>query len=39
VLHNIRLERLTRDKDTSLLGQLVSFEENEMLRIWPQGSV
>ncbi len=31
--YNIRLERLAKDKYSSLLGPLVSYEENEVLWI------
>jgi hypothetical protein len=30
------LERLDRDKRSSLLGPLLSYEDNEVLEIWPQ---
>jgi hypothetical protein len=30
-LHNTRLERLTRDRDTSLLGPFESYKDNEVL--------
>jgi hypothetical protein len=30
-LHNARLERLTSYKHSNLLGQLLSYEENEVL--------
>ncbi len=33
MLHYTRLERLASDKDTSLLSQFLSNEENEVLRI------
>jgi hypothetical protein len=38
VLHYTRLERLARDKHSSLLGPFVSYEENEVLWIWLQVS-
>ncbi len=31
MLHYTRLERLASDKDSSLLGQFLSYEENEVL--------
>jgi hypothetical protein len=31
--HYTKLERLARDKDSSLLGPFVSYEENEVLGI------
>jgi hypothetical protein len=34
VLHYTGLERLARDKQSSLLGRFVSYEENEVLSIW-----
>jgi hypothetical protein len=36
VLHYTILERLARDKHSSLLGPFVSMEENEVLRIHHQ---
>jgi hypothetical protein len=36
VLHYTKLERLARDKHSGLLGQPVSYEENEVLWIWPR---
>jgi hypothetical protein len=33
VLHNSNLERVARDKHSSLLGPFVSYEENKVLRI------
>jgi hypothetical protein len=37
VLHYIRLEQLARDKHTGLLGPLVTYKENKVLQIRPQG--
>ncbi len=37
MLHYLRLERLATDKYTTLLDPFVSYEENEVLWIWPQG--
>ncbi len=31
MLHYTRLERLSSDKDSSLLGQFLSYEENKVL--------
>jgi hypothetical protein len=36
MLHNTWLERLARDKHSNLLGPFVSYEETEVLLIWPQ---
>jgi len=36
VLHYTRLRRLAGDKHSSLLDPFVSYEENEVLWIWPQ---
>ncbi len=36
VLHYTELERLNIDKQSNLLGQLISYEENEVLRIQAQ---
>ncbi len=35
VLHNTRLERLVREKHSSLFGLFGSYEENEVFIIWP----
>jgi len=34
VLHYTRLERLAREKHSSLLDPFVSYKEIELLRIW-----
>ncbi len=33
VLHYSRLERLARDKQSSLLGQFISYEENKVINM------
>jgi hypothetical protein len=33
LFHNTKLERVTSAKDTNSLGQFISYEENEVLRI------
>ncbi len=38
VLHNVKLERLTRDNHSSLLGSFLSYEENEVLWIQTLGT-
>ncbi len=38
VFHNTMLERLTSDKHSNLLGQFLSYEENEVLWICTQNS-
>ncbi len=35
MLHYTKLEKLVRDKHTSLLNPFMSYEENGVLRIWP----
>jgi hypothetical protein len=35
MLYYTRLERLGRDKHTSLLNPFISYVENGVLRIWP----
>ncbi len=37
VLHYARLERLARDKHSTLLGPLISFEEIKVSWVWPLG--
>jgi hypothetical protein len=37
LLYNINLERLASDKQSNLLGQSVSYKENEVLWIQPLG--
>ncbi len=34
--YNTKLDRLGRHKHSSLFGLLVSYEENEVLWIWPR---
>jgi hypothetical protein len=37
MLHYTRPKRLSRDKNSSLLGALINYEENEVLSIRPLG--
>ncbi len=37
ILHYSKLERLVSDKNSSLLRPFISYEENELLWIQPQG--
>ncbi len=37
VLHNTRLKRLGSNKHSSLFGTVISYDENEVLWIWPLG--
>jgi hypothetical protein len=39
MLHNIKQEKLAREKSSSLLSLLVSYKENVVLRVWPQGCI
>ncbi len=38
MVHYTRVERLAKYKHSSILGSYVSFEENELLRIWSKDS-